>query len=207
MSDLWWAMSDLWWAMSDLWWAMSDLWWAISDLWWSMSDLWGSQNDAKRISKWFQDGPNMISISLKNTIVRWRGRCDTNLACEFSILDCPGLGVSNGAGFFSRNFGLALCSGRILVLCAGVKVLCAGIQVLCAGVKVLCAGIQVLCAGVELLCAGIQVLSAGANFSNFVFLWCERSMAWTLYDVNALWRERSKTWMLYDVNALCERSE
>ncbi len=27
----------------------------------------------------------------------------------------PGLGVSNGAGFFLRNFGLTLCSGRILV--------------------------------------------------------------------------------------------
>ena len=51
------------------------------------------------------------------------------------LLDRPGLGVSNGAGFFLRNFGLALCSGRILVLCAGVKVLCAGVKVLCAGVK------------------------------------------------------------------------
>ena len=52
--------------------------------------------------------------------MRCRGRCDTNLACGFSILDCPGLGVSNGAGLFLRIFGLALCSGRILVLCAGV---------------------------------------------------------------------------------------
>ena len=43
-----------------------------------------------------------------------------NLACGLSLLDRPGLGVSNGAGFFLRNFGLALCSGRILVLCAGV---------------------------------------------------------------------------------------
>ena len=38
-----------------------------------------------------------------------------NLACGLSLLDRPGLGVSNGAGFFLRNFGLALCSGRILV--------------------------------------------------------------------------------------------
>ena len=38
-----------------------------------------------------------------------------NLACGLSSLDCPGRDVSNGAGFFLRNFGLALCSGRILV--------------------------------------------------------------------------------------------
>ena len=43
-----------------------------------------------------------------------------NLAFGLSLLDRPGLGVPNGAGFFLRNFGLALCSGRILVSCAGV---------------------------------------------------------------------------------------
>ena len=38
-----------------------------------------------------------------------------NLECGLSSLDCPGRDVSNGAGFFLRIFGLALCSGRILV--------------------------------------------------------------------------------------------
>ena len=38
-----------------------------------------------------------------------------NLECGLCSLDCSGRGVSNGAGFFLRNFGLALCSGRILV--------------------------------------------------------------------------------------------
>ena len=38
-----------------------------------------------------------------------------NLECGLSSLDCPGRGVSNGAGFFLRKSGLALCSGRILV--------------------------------------------------------------------------------------------
>ena len=99
----------------------------------------------------------MISRFLKNLYVRCRVRCDANLACGFSIPDSPGLGVSNGAGFFLRDFGLALCSGRILVLCAGVNVLFAGIQVLCAGVKVLCAGVQVLCAGIQVLCSGRKV--------------------------------------------------
>ena len=37
-----------------------------------------------------------------------------NLECVLSSLDCPGRDVSNGAGFFLRNFGLELCSGRIL---------------------------------------------------------------------------------------------
>ena len=80
-----------------------------------------------------------------------------NLACGLSLLDRPGLGVSNGAGFFLRNFGLALCSGRILVLCAGVQVLCAGVKVLCAGIQVLCAGVKVLCAGIQVLCSGSKV--------------------------------------------------
>ena len=88
-----------------------------------------------------------------------------NLACGLSLLDRPGLGVSNGAGFFLRNFGLALCSGRILVLCAGVQVLCAGVKVLCAGIQVLCAGVKVLCAGVQVLCAGVQVLCDGIQVS------------------------------------------
>ena len=43
-----------------------------------------------------------------------------NLECGLSPLDCPGRDVSNRAGFFLRNFELALCSGRILALCAGV---------------------------------------------------------------------------------------
>ena len=38
-----------------------------------------------------------------------------DLACGPSSLDCPGRDVSNGAGFFLRDFGLALPSGRILV--------------------------------------------------------------------------------------------
>ena len=77
--------------------------------------------------------------AVRKSIFFWNG----NLACELSLLDCPGLGVSKGAGFFLRNFGLALFSGRILVFCAGVKVLCAGVQVLCAGVQVLCSGSKV----------------------------------------------------------------
>ena len=79
------------------------------------------------------------------------------LACGLSSLDCPGRDVSKGAGFFLRNFGLALCSGRILVLCAGVQVLCAGVKVLCAGIQVLCAGVKVLCAGIQVLCSGSKV--------------------------------------------------
>ena len=50
-------------------------------------------------------GADKMSICLVNR----------KLECGLSSLDCPGLGVSNGAGFFLRNFGLALCSGRILV--------------------------------------------------------------------------------------------
>ena len=51
---------------------------------------------------------------------RCRFFVNRNLECGLSSLDCKGRDVSNGAGFFLRNFGLALCSGRILVLCAGV---------------------------------------------------------------------------------------
>ena len=32
----------------------------------------------------------LLRFSKKNTIVRCRGRCDTNLACGLSSLDCPG---------------------------------------------------------------------------------------------------------------------
>ena len=38
-----------------------------------------------------------------------------NLECGLSSLDCLGWDVSTGAGFFLRNCGLALCSGRRLV--------------------------------------------------------------------------------------------
>ena len=44
--------------------------------------------------------PRCSSNFLKHTNMRCRGRCDSNLAYGFSSLDCPGLGLSNGAGFF-----------------------------------------------------------------------------------------------------------
>ena len=106
------------------------------------------------------------------------GRCPTAADVPLATVcrDCPGQGGSDGAGFFLRNFGLALCSRRILssrvdkVLCSGNKVLClvpkSYVQEAKSYVQVAKSYVQVAKFYVQVAKSHVQV----AKFSSYVFL-------------------------------------
>ena len=79
-----------------------------------------AQREPKGSPKTPQNHPSCISwghivIYGRFRLSKYRFFVNGNPTCGLSSLDCPGRGLSNGAGFFLRKFGLALCSGRILV--------------------------------------------------------------------------------------------
>ena len=98
-----------------------------------------------------------------------------DLACGLSLLDHPELGVSNGAGFFLRNFGLALCSGRMLVLCAGVLSYVQGSRSYVQGSCLMCRDPSLMCRGQSLMCRDPSLM----------FRW-QSSVVPFFYEVNAL---------------------
>ena len=102
--------------------------------------------------------------------------------------------------FFKTNSGSALCSGRGLVLCAGVLSYVQGSKSYVQGSKSYVQGSKSYVQESKSYVQGQTLVTL--FFYGVNALWRQPSMAWALYGVKALWRERSMTWTLYDVNAL-----